>query len=287
MSTGALKALTTVAIWGASFLVIRIALESATPFGVVWMRNALAAAALFLLLRVRGVSLLPEPGDRARCALLGLIVGGHLLIQTFAMQSTSTLRAGWIVAFIPVVVAVGSRFFLGMRMRPLGWLGIAIATIGVLVFTAVRPAQLAGAGLGDALMLISTLTWGAYTLLSLGVVQRNGGLRVAAFALAISVLPTLAAALVAGSWHSAPTARSLAAIAFLACCASALAMWLFADAIAELGPERTTAFQYLQPFVTLATSVAFLHEPLTTTQLVAGPSVLLGVWLVQRAKRAR
>lgn len=285
MSAAVLKALVTVAIWGSSFLAIRVALESATPLGVVWVRNAVASVLLFALLRARGGPLLPERADRPRCVLLGLVISAHFLIQTFAMQSTSTLRAGWIIAFIPVVVAVGSRAFLGQRMKPSGWLGIAIATLGVLGLTAVRPAELANAGLGDGLMLLSTLTWGAYTLLAIEVVRRNGGLRVAAFALAVAAVPTLAAALFSGTWHADPSLRSLLAITFLSACASALAMWLFADVVAALGPERSSAFQYLQPFVTLAVSFLFLDEPFTVPQLVAGPTVLLGVWLVQRAKR--
>ncbi len=285
MSAAVLKALATVAIWGSSFLAIRVALESATPLGVVWVRNAVASLLLFALLRARGGPLLPERGDRTRCFLLGLVISAHFLIQTFAMQSTSTLRAGWIIAFIPVVVAVGSRVFLGQRMKPSGWLGIAIATLGVLGLTAVRPAELANAGLGDGLMLLSTLTWGAYTLLAIDVVRRNGGLRVAAFALAVAAVPTLAAALFSGTWQADPSLRSLLAITFLSACASALAMWLFADVVAELGPERSSAFQYLQPFVTLAVSFLFLDESFTIPQLVAGPTVLLGVWLVQRAKR--
>jgi len=285
LSAAVLKALVTVAIWGSSFLAIRVALESATPLGVVWVRNAVASVLLFALLRARGGPLLPERADRPRCVLLGLVISAHFLIQTFAMQSTSTLRAGWIIAFIPVVVAVGSRAFLGQRMKPSGWLGIAIATLGVLGLTAVRPAELANAGLGDGLMLLSTLTWGAYTLLAIEVVRRNGGLRVAAFALAVAAVPTLAAALFSGTWHVDPSLRSLLAITFLSACASALAMWLFADVVAALGPERSSAFQYLQPFVTLAVSFLFLDEPFTVPQLVAGPTVLLGVWLVQRAKR--
>ena len=67
--------------------------------------------------------------------------------------------------------------------------------------------------------------------------------------------------------------------------ASALAMWVFNDALAELGPERSSAFQYLQPFVTVVGSLALLGEPVTTGPLLGGPLVLLGVWLVQRGKR--
>lgn len=286
LRTAVLKALATVAIWGCSFLAIRIALEAATPWGVVWMRSALAAALLFGLLASRGQPLLPEPEDRGRCVLLGLVGAAHFLIQTLAMRSTSTLRAGWIIAFIPVVVALGARLFLGQRMRAIGWAGIALATFGVLVLTSVRPAELAGAGLGDGLMLLSTVTWAAWSLLSLRPLRRSGSLRLTAGALAVSVVPTLAAALFAGSWQAAPTLRAVLALVFLGACASALAMWLFADALAALGPERTSAFQYLQPFVTLTVSFLFLQEPFAGATFVGGPLVLLGVWLVQRGKRA-
>ena len=61
---------------------------------------------------------------------------------------------------------------------------------------------------------------------------------------------------------------------------------MFAEALAELGPERTAAFQYLQPFVTVVASFLILSEPFTAAQFLGGPLVLLGVWLVQRGKRA-
>lgn len=285
MRTAVFKALATVSIWGSSFLAIRVALEGATPWGVVWMRSTLAAVLLFALLGLRGQPLLPERRDRARCVVLGLVGAAHFLIQTLSMQSTTTLRAGWIIAFIPVVVALGSRLFLRQRLAALGWLGIALATFGVLVLTSVRPAELAHAGVGDALMLASTVTWGSYTLLALGPIARNGGLRVTALALAVSSVPALVVALFLGSWHTAPSPRPLLALLFLGACASALAMWLFADAVGTLGPERTSAFQYLQPFVTLVVSFLFLDEPFTSATLVGGPLVLAGVALVQRSKR--
>ena len=281
------KALVATFFWGLSFIAVRVALESAAPFGVVWMRNALAAALLFALLRWRGKELLPAREDRPRCVLLGLIMGLHLLVQTFAMRFTTAMRAGWIVAFMPAVIALGAWLFQGQRMRASGWLGIAVASAGVLVLTATKPAQFSNAGTGDLLMLSTTLSWAAYALLSAPPTRRNGGLRVAATALAVSVVPSLAAASIGGTWHADATARSIGALVFLGVCASAVAMWTFTDAIAELGPERSSAFQYLQPFFTLAGSFAVLGEPSTGGQWIGGPIVLAGVYLVQRGKRVQ
>ena len=281
-----LQALIVTLIWGVSFLAIRVALEAAAPLGVVWMRNALGAAVLFAILRARGGPLLPEKEDRGRVFVLGALMAAHMLIQTLSMRFTTTMRAGWIVAFIPAVIAVGARLFLKQRMRAIGWFGIAVATSGVFVLTATRPEQLAQVGLGDGLMLLSTLTWASYSLVSTRAVQRNGGLRIAFAALALSAVPTAAIAAALGqTWQSEPTLRALLALLFLGVCASAVAMWLFSSALAVLGPERTASFQYLQPFVTLAASFAFLAEPFTPAQFLGGPLVLAGVWFVQRGKR--
>lgn len=279
------KAFFATLLWGCSFIAIRCALDTATPFGVVWMRNALAAALLFGILRLRGEPLFPERADRGRVVLLGILFGGHLLLQSWAIERTSTMRAGWIIAFIPAVVAVGAWLFQKQRLRAIGWLGILAASGGVFVLTATRPAQLAEAGTGDLLMFVTTFSWATYTLLSAGPARNSGGLRVSASVLLVSVVPTLLMALSQGSWHAPPDAPSFTALLFLGIGASGLAMWTYTDAVAELGPERSAAFQYLQPFVTMVAAYLLLHEPVTTDQLIGGPIVLAGVWLVQRGKR--
>lgn len=281
------KAFLATVLWGCSFIAVRYALVSATPFGVVWMRNALAALMLFAILRVRGIPLLPERKDRGRVALLGIIFAIHLLIQTWALERTAAMRAGWIIAFIPAVVAIGAWLFQQQRLRLVGWAGILLASGGVFVVTATRPAQFAEAGMGDLLMFISTFTWAAYVLLSADPVRRNGGMRITASVLLVSVLPMLLIALQRGSWHSPPVIPSITALLYLGIGASGCALWLYADALAGLGPERSSAFQYIQPLVTMSAAALLLGEAATLEQFIGGPIVLAGVWMVQRGKRVK
>jgi drug/metabolite transporter (DMT)-like permease len=270
--------------WGLSFVGIRIALEGMTPYGLVWTRLLLGAGVLYALMAASGRTLLPARGDRLRCVVLGLLVSAHLLIQSLAMERTTAIRAGWIVAFIPVVVAIGARLFLRERLSRGGWLGVVTATAGVLVLTSFRPGELTGAGLGDLLVFSSCFTWAAYTLISVAAIRRSGAVGVAAFAMAVAVLPALAVALAVGTWHAAPTARTLAALAFLGVLANGVGFWAFGRSIQALGAQRTSAFQYVQPFITLAGSALMLAEPFTATAVAGGVLVLLGVWRVQRAR---
>jgi drug/metabolite transporter (DMT)-like permease len=270
--------------WGLSFVGVRIALKGLTPFGLVWMRLSIGAGVLYCLLVASGGKVLPHREDRARCLLLGLIVSIHLSLQAAAMELTSATRAGWIVSFIPVVVALSARVFQGQRLSLGGWIGAGVATAGVLVLSSFRPAELALAGHGDLLVLVSCFTWAAYTLLSVDAIRRSGALAVTAFAMAVAILPAAAVALVKGSWHAAPTLRTVLALAFLGALASGIAFWAFARSIQAIGPQRTSALLYIQPFVTLAGSALMLSEPITPVAIAGGVLVLLGVWRVQRAR---
>jgi drug/metabolite transporter (DMT)-like permease len=270
--------------WGLSFVGVHIALEGLTPFGLVWMRLSIGACVLYGLLALSGGKLLPSREDRGRCVVLGLIVSAHLSLQAAAMQMTSAVSAGWIVAFIPVVVALGARVFLGQRLSSGGWVGAGVASAGVLVLSSFRPAELAQAGRGDLLVLVSCFTWAAYTLLSVEAIRRSGALVITAFAMAVAVLPAAAVAVVRGSWHAEPTLRTVVALVFLGALASGIAFWAFARSIQAIGPQRTSAMLYIQPFVTLAGSALMLSEPITPLAMASGVLVLLGVWRVQRAR---
>ncbi len=280
---GRAKVLLAITLWGCSFIALHVVLGSATPAGVVWLRNALAALVLLLILRAQGRDVLPQREDRRRVLLLGLLLSVHYLIQSQAMRSSSAMQAGWIMAFIPAVVAAGAGIFLRQRLHLLGWAGIAVATAGVLLLSGWgghRPMRLSG----DPLLFLSTFTWAAYTLLCVAPSQRSGGLVVSAGAFAVSVFPALGLALVKGTWHAAPAPEAIGAILFLGVGAGAVALWCFSDAVALMGAARTSAFQYLQPLVTVLASFAMLAEPMNIHQLLAGMIVLMGVWLVQRGK---
>jgi drug/metabolite transporter (DMT)-like permease len=79
--------------------------------------------------------------------------------------------------------------------------------------------------------------------------------------------------------------RALGALLFLGLVSSGVAFTLWYVSQARVGPQRSAAVQYLQPFITLFSSAAVLHEPVTARVLVAGPLVLFGVYWVGRGAR--
>jgi drug/metabolite transporter (DMT)-like permease len=280
-----LAGLAAVTLWGLSFVATRVALEAFHPVGLICTRLTLGTLLLGCVLKRRRGAWLPERRDLGLCAAMGCVLGAHYVIQTWGLEFTTAANAGWIVGFGPVVIVLGGWLFLGSRLRGLAWLGILVASSGLLLVCASAPPDFARARLGDGLQLIACGTWATYTLASTGAVARNGGLRVTAFTMGIAALATAAATPWSGWLQGELTLRALGAAAFLGFLCSAGALLLWARAVSSDGVAKAAATLYLEPFVTLVAALVLLAEPLVMLALVGGPIVLIGVWLVGCADR--
>jgi len=280
------SALFVVVVWGASFVATRIALEGFTPFSLVAIRLTLGVALLVAVARVGRARAMPGREAAGVTLLLGLIVGAHLLIQAIGLGHTTAMNAAWIISFIPVVIALGARLFLGQRLPALAWAGVAIASLGVLLVTAQQPPDFAHARLGDLLQLVSCFTWAAYTLVAVRPLQRWGSLPMTTGPMAVAAAVLWSATAVDGRLVAArPDWASILALAFLGAICSGLAYLLWMRAVATIGPARSGVYLYVEPFVTLAVAWALLDEPVMVSAVAGGIAVLVGVALVHRAGR--
>ncbi len=279
------KAFLVVLFWGVSFVATRLALEALTPVGLVAARMLIGAASMLVLAVIVGRLSWPEPRDRARCVLLGLILAVHLLIQAFGLLKTTATNSAWIIAFTPVVIAVGAWLFLRERVGRRAWAGIVLGTAGVLAISLATGLSFSDAKVGDLMQLTSCGTWAAYTLLAVGPVTRDGSLRVTlasvTVATAASLLPTLGRPWTCG----AITAPVVLSVAFLGIVCSGLAYWLWYSAMRDIGSTRSGAYLYLEPFVTWVVAALVLGERLRPLGIVGGLMVLGGVWVVSSTGR--
>jgi drug/metabolite transporter (DMT)-like permease len=281
-------ALFAVVAWGASFVATRIALEAFTPFAIVALRLTLGAALLLAVARAGRLRAIPGREAAGVAVLLGLIAAAHLLIQAIGLGHTTAMNTAWIISFIPVVIALGARLFLGQRLPALAWTGVAIASLGVLLVTAQEPPDFAHARLGDLLQLGSCFTWAAYTLVAVRPLQRWGSLPMTAAPMAVAAAVLWLAAAVDGRLLVAPPGLgSVVAIAFLGVFCSGLAFLLWFRAVSAVGPARSGVYLYVEPFVTLALAWAMLDEPVMASAVAGGITVLIGVAMVHRAGEER
>lgn len=222
-----------------------------------------------------------------RAVVLGLL-GSALFpwLMYLAAATTSATNIGLFQALLPVFAIVFARALLGTPITPVMVAGAAISLVGVAVV--VVGADPAGASMallnrGDMLMLAATACFALYSVL-LGLWKTSLPLTADLFgqslAATIFLLPLF------WSTPSQPFALpSLWLVGYAALCASIVAPMLWMRGIAGIGPARAAMLFNLLPLVTAGLAIAFLEEQLTPGLVPGGTITIIGVAVVQRARK--
>jgi drug/metabolite transporter (DMT)-like permease len=275
------------ALWGASYLLIKYALEDFSPAMVVFVRTALGAIVLYAVIHAQGdearaalARVRRRPGTALAFSLLA-IAAPFLLIALGERRVPSGLTAV-LVASSPLFVALFAPFLDRSEMagaRQAGGLLVGLAGVALLVGV-----ETIGT-LAQFLSALGIVAAAACYSLSTFMVRRAyrdlPPLAVSLTSVGGGALLTLAPALATAPdrW---PHARAVAALVALGVAGTALAFVIFYRLIAELGPGRAALVSYLIPPISLAYGASLLSERVTAAAVGGLALILVGVALASR-----
>lgn len=277
-----------VLIWGVNFAVLKLALREFDVLTFTAVRFAIATALMVALTLATEGNLRIHPGDFWKLVGLGLL--GNGLYQLLFMNGIARTTAGnssLILATAPIFVAIlGS--WMGYRLRPVTWLGILLSFVGLfLIIQGGAGAQLGSDHLlGDGLVLLAAICWGAYTALLAPFLRVYSPLKLNALAMILGTLPLFVAA--APSFASQPWADvtwvGWACLLFTAIFAVVVAYNLWNMGIQRVGSARTAVYSNLVPVVALVTAALVLGERIAALQAIGAAVVILGIVLTRRGR---
>ncbi|MCO3425753.1 DMT family transporter [Pseudomonas aeruginosa] len=161
------------ALWGSSYVVLKVAFRELPPLWVIFGRMALGSLVFLVAWRWRG-RIDYRSGDWKY--LLGLAVCEpclYFLCESFALQYTSAAQAGMITALLPLLVAVGAWLLLHERIGRMTWIGFGLAVLGSIWLSLAGepdlPSQPSALGIQAVVYLGVVVTVGAYGLYNFGV----------------------------------------------------------------------------------------------------------------------
>lgn len=270
-------------IWGSSFVLIELGLQSFRPGVVAMVRMLLGAAALALFSRAR------KPVDREdlpRIALLGLVwMGLPMILFPMAQKWISSSVAGMINGAVPLMAAGWSVILLRRLPGRVQMIGLAVGFCGI---AAISWPELQGSratALGVALVLLAVLFYGLAVNLAVPLQQRYGSLPVllrAQLASLVVVVPFGLWSLPGSSWSW----TSAAAMLPLGVLGSGLAFVVMTTLVGRVGPSRGSVAIYFVPVVAILLGVGLLGERLSPSALTGTLLVLAGAWLTSRSERS-
>jgi drug/metabolite transporter (DMT)-like permease len=255
--------LTSVLIWGSTWLAITFQFGTVSPVVSVAYRFALAGLILFAWARFKGLRLRFSRDEHLWMALQGSLLfgGNYVCVYLAETHVTSGLVA---VAFSLLVVLniVGSRIFFGTPLRRATVLGAILGLTGiVLVFL---PEFGRDTGKGSPVRGVSLSLLGALTA-SLGniVAYRNHGrglpvVQMNLFGMIYGSILVAAFAVVTGQpFRFDGSAHYLLSLFYLSVFGSILAFGAFLALLGRIGADRAGYVTVAIPIVALLLSAAF------------------------------
>lgn len=284
-------ALWAVIFWGFSFIATKVALREVHPFTLLTLRFGIGGFLLLLVQLQRDSGFLKtfSPKDWVSIIFLAIVgTSGHTLLQTYGLLYTTAVNTGWIVAIMPIFITVAARFYLRepITRRKVG--GIILGFIGVFLVISKGVFSLSlfgfGSTFGDILVLISAITWTAFTIGGRGFLSRFSPLAAITPIMIVGCLITFPFTWLKWEWNILfrLSLSGWVGILFLGIFCSGLAYLYWYSALAKKDSGIVGMYLYLEPFVTLIGAYFLLNEEIQWITLVGGGMILLGVYLTTR-----
>jgi len=276
-----------VAVWGATFAVVKGALADASPLLFNLLRMSLAAIVLGLINR-RQLRHLPR-----RAWIAGLIAGALLAagyqFQTVGLSHTSTAKSalltGLVVVFVPILTLVPALRPQGTpRPRPTTAIGALLAFSGLVLLTTPPGTTLStlstGVGVGDLLTLLCALAFAGHLLALAHLAPEIHAGSLATLQIAFAAAFMLLTLPLLGTPHLHLTLRLLIALAVTSLFATAAAFTIQSWAQQHIPPTNTAILLTLEPVFAVLVSLA-LGDRMAVRSILGAALIFAGIALIE------
>ena len=271
------------ALWGASFLFMRLGTLEFGPLPTAGLRVAIASLALLPVMLSRG--LWPQLRQHWKPVMICGLINSAIpfALFSFALLSISTGLSSILNATVPLFGALVAWLWLGDKPGTSRTVGLVIGFIGVALLASGKAsfkpdASGAVTAWGILACLLATISYAVAASFTRRYLSGLNSLMVATgsqigAALGLA-LPTLM------MWPvQAPSLKAWGALLALGILCTAVAYVLFFRLIEQLGPARAITVTFTIPVFAVFYGVTLLGETVTTWMLFCGVIVLCGTAL--------
>ena len=270
-------------LWGASFTLVEIAIQTIPPATIVFGRLAIGATILLLItLWIREA--FPKSASRWGALLLQGILQSALpfTLITWGQLHIDSGLAGLLNTTPPLFVLLIGFFVL--RDRTIGTMkiiGVLLGFAGVL--TVLGPAALTGEAnsvLGQLAVTGASFSYAVAALYAKRFSDQSPVLTAACSMTFAAILMCPASIWMDASLHLAPSTSSIAAVIGLGLFSTAIAMVIYFRLVRTLGPLGVTTGSYLRAGFSVVLGVIILGETVTFSLLIGVLLIFAGVAIV-------
>ena len=290
MATDLLLLLTLATLWGASYTLIKVGVETISPVTFIAVRTLVAGLILVAALRLRGLKL---PTDRQTWKLFTvqacLNSAVPFTLIAWAEQTTDAGLATILSSTTPIFAFLLTALITRHESVSAAKLfGVAAGIVGICLIVGMEALAGSGENLWAQLAIVAaTICYAAAAIFGknfkgLDPMMPAAGSLIAGAAILIPV-----SLVVDRPWTLTPSTDSMLALLALAVFSTALAFVIYFRLVQTLGSVGTTAQAYLRVPIGVGIGVVFLGETLASTAWLGLACVVTGVIAMTLPARRR
>lgn len=274
-------------MWSSAFTSARIIVAHAPPVTALGLRFLISG-----LLAIAIAAALGQSFRLTRLQLWATIVFGicqnalYLGLNFAAMQTVEASVASIIASTMPLIVAFAGWAVLGERVTPLGLIGLAAGTMGVLIIMGSRVQ--AGLDLtGVAMCAGGVIALSVATMTMRGASSGGNLLMVVGYQMLVGSAILSVIGLTTEDVTFTPAWSLLGAFAYTTVFPGLIATWVWFELVRRIGAVRAATFHFLNPFFGVAVAAALLGERLGVWDIIGVAVIMVGILAVQLSKQRR
>lgn len=271
----------TVLFWSSSYIGIKIGLSGYTPVAMGFFRYLIAS-----LVMVPIFVALPNKKCPTFAELCLLLVNGAIGIGLYnVMLNIAELHviaavSGFVISTVPVFATIIAVLFLGERVYRLGWIGMSIAIVGLIIIFIAKAGTHFQINHSILYLCVSAFSAALYITLQKPLLKKFQPLEIASYAIWAGTLVTIGWA--SKAWHEIPTAplNSTLAVIYLGVFPGAISYTGWSITVKYMPVSQATAGLYAAPTLTTLLGWLILNEMPLPLTLLGGLCALFGAWVI-------
>jgi len=284
---GHLFAFISISIWGSTYIVSKIVLETIMPAQVLLIRFFIASIVLTLF-----YPKFKKPSDLKVEGLLfitAICLLGYFVSENTALTYTYATNVSLIVATIPIISLFISRVFGQIQhLRRNVIIGFIVAYLGVVVIVTSN----GGSSFkitGDLIAFIAAVFFAFYSFVLVKINDKYNILHLTRNIFYYMTISLVAYNLFTGSftYENFPLNEMIqiemfSSLMFLGVFASSVSFMLWNNSIKIIGNLKTSQYIYFGPVVTAVVASIFLGEAITVVTIIGALLIISGVYLAEK-----
>ena len=277
---GHLLALTTMLLWGTTFVSTKVLLSDFTPIEILFLRTLLG----YVLLRILYPKRIKVTDKKQKALFIAAGLSGiylYYLFENTALVYSMASNISVITSTAPFFSAIFAYKFLAEeKPRPSFFVGFVVAISGI-ALVSFSGGEFKFEPKGDIMGLLSAAIWGVYSVITKIISKNNYNTvqmtsRIFEYGL-MFMIPTLFISGFDFSVEKFLKPVNMINILYLGFGASALCFVMWNTALQKIGVVRASVYIYLNPVITIVLSYFVLNERLTLISTIGAILTVFGL----------